>query len=132
MIDFRLALITATPLLLMKYELRPAAGRDDFVLVSNFHDLWSLAWIVVYFGGTTWLWNGRNPGKRALRLRVVSIVGPRVTLWQAIERSLGYGASVLEGGFGFVQFFIARNRQCVHDRIAETIVIMAPSDRLSV
>lgn len=30
---------------------------------------------------------------------------------------------MLEGGFGFFQFFINRNHQCVHDRIAETIVV---------
>jgi uncharacterized RDD family membrane protein YckC len=44
---------------------------------------------------------------------------------QALERSLGYGASFLEGGLGFAQFFIQRNRQCAHDRLAETIVIDA-------
>jgi uncharacterized RDD family membrane protein YckC len=44
-------------------------------------------------------------------------------VWQSIERALGYGASFLEGGFGFFQYFFARNRQTVHDRIAETIVV---------
>ena len=44
-------------------------------------------------------------------------------LWQSLERALGYGASFLEGGFGFLQYFIHRNRQTVHDRIAETIVV---------
>jgi len=41
-----------------------------------------------------------------------------------VERALGYSASTLEAGFGFFQFFTARNRQCVHDRIAETIVVV--------
>jgi hypothetical protein len=40
-----------------------------------------------------------------------------------MERALGYGASMLEGGFGFVQYFTNPNRCCVHDRIAETIVV---------
>jgi len=44
-------------------------------------------------------------------------------LWQSFERALAYGASFLELGFGFVQFFMHRNRQTVHDRIAETIVV---------
>jgi hypothetical protein len=30
---------------------------------------------------------------------------------------------MLEGGFGFIQYFIEPNHRCVHDRIAETIVI---------
>jgi hypothetical protein len=40
-----------------------------------------------------------------------------------MERALGYGASMLEGGFGFAQYFTNPNRCCVHDRIAETIVV---------
>jgi uncharacterized RDD family membrane protein YckC len=44
-------------------------------------------------------------------------------LWHAIERALGYGASALELGFGFLQYFIHPNKQTVHDRIAETIVV---------
>jgi uncharacterized RDD family membrane protein YckC len=40
-----------------------------------------------------------------------------------VERALGYGASFLEFGFGFLQYFIDSNRRTVHDRIAETIVI---------
>jgi hypothetical protein len=43
--------------------------------------------------------------------------------WQAIERALGYGASALECGFGFIQYFLYKNHTCVHDRIAETIVV---------
>jgi hypothetical protein len=39
------------------------------------------------------------------------------------ERALGYGAGVLEGGLGFLQFFWDRNRMCAQDRLAETIVI---------
>jgi uncharacterized RDD family membrane protein YckC len=58
-----------------------------------------------------------------MRIRVVSLTHPRLTLWQSIERALGYGASFLEGGFGFLQYFLEPNRQTVHDRIAHTIVV---------
>jgi len=54
---------------------------------------------------------------------VVSLVGERITLWQSVERALGYGASMLEAGTGFLQYFTHHNRCCVHDRIAETIVV---------
>lgn len=30
---------------------------------------------------------------------------------------------MLEGGFGFIQYFIHPNHRTVHDRIAETIVV---------
>ena len=54
---------------------------------------------------------------------MISITHHEIGWWQSTERALGYGASLLEGGFGFAQFFINRNQQCVHDRIAETIVV---------
>jgi uncharacterized RDD family membrane protein YckC len=49
-----------------------------------------------------------------------------LSLWHCIERALGYAASALEAGFGFAQFFLHPNRQTVHDRIAETIVVADP------
>lgn len=80
-------------------------------------------WLLLYFGLFVWLSNGLTPGKRLLRIRVVSLTHAKISLWQAAERALGYGASALEGGFGFIQYFIHPNHCCVHDRIAETIVV---------
>jgi uncharacterized RDD family membrane protein YckC len=81
--------------------------------------------LVLYFCLALYIGNGQTIGKRIMRIQVVSLTHERITLWQALERSLGYGASFLEAGFGFAQFFIQRNRQCAHDRLAETIVIDA-------
>jgi len=78
---------------------------------------------IVYFGVLVKLMNGQTPGKYFMKARIVSLTEREIGWWQSIERALGYGASLLEGGFGFVQFFMTRNQQCVHDRIAETIVI---------
>jgi uncharacterized RDD family membrane protein YckC len=96
-------------------------GRHE--LGFNFHELPSLILLVLYFSLATYWGNGRTPGKRLWGIRVVSLIHPRVTLWTAVERALGYGASFLELGFGFLQYFLNPNRQTVHDRIAETIVI---------
>ena|SRR5581483_10194161 len=78
---------------------------------------------VLYFGFFTYYWNGRTPGKRLFRIRVVSLAHERMSLWHSIERALGYGAATLEAGFGFLQFFIHPCRRTVEDRIAETIVV---------
>ena len=78
---------------------------------------------VLYFGLLGWRGKGRTPGKRLMKIRVVSIVHRHLGLWHSVERALGYGAAALEGGFGFVQFFIHPYRRCVQDRIAETIVV---------
>jgi uncharacterized RDD family membrane protein YckC len=59
-----------------------------------------------------------------LGIRVVSLVHGRLGLWHSIERALGYSASTLELGFGFIRYFVHPNRRTVHDRIAETIVVL--------
>lgn len=78
---------------------------------------------VLFFGLITWSTNGYTFGKRIFRIRIVSTNHKNLNLWHSIERSLGYYASSLEFGFGFLQYFIDYNRRTVHDRIAETIVI---------
>jgi uncharacterized RDD family membrane protein YckC len=90
--------------------------------IDPFHG-WEIVSLPLYFGLLTYLGRGQTIGKKLLKIRVVSIAHERLSLWHSIERSLGYGASILEGGFGFFQYFIHPNRQTVHDRIAETIVI---------
>jgi uncharacterized RDD family membrane protein YckC len=86
------------------------------------HTMWFF-WMLAYYSFVIWITNGVTIGKHLLGIRVVSLIQPRITLWQATERALGYGASALEAGFGFIQYFIHSNRCCVHDRIAETIVV---------
>ena len=78
---------------------------------------------VLYFGLITCFTNGYTFGKRIFRIRIISTNHNHLTLWHSIERSLGYYASALEFGFGFLQYFIDYNRRTVHDRISETIVI---------
>lgn len=78
---------------------------------------------VLYFGILLWRGKGRTPGKRLMKIRVVSIVHRHLTFWHCIERALGYGAAALELGFGFLQYFIHPYRRCAQDRLAETIVV---------
>jgi len=90
--------------------------------IDPFHG-WELLGLILYFGLWTYFGKGQTLGKKLLRIRVLSISHEHLGIWHSIERSLGYGASILEGGFGFLQYFIHPNRQTVHDRIAETIVV---------
>jgi uncharacterized RDD family membrane protein YckC len=78
---------------------------------------------VLYLGLITYFTNGYTIGKRILKIRIVATNHEHLSLWHSIERSLGYYASSLEFGFGFLQYFFDYNRRTVHDRIAETIVI---------
>jgi hypothetical protein len=100
-------------------DLHTAAG----LMVEAVRRVKELMESAVYFAVVLKLGKGQTLGKWWMKIRVVSLTQEEVTWWQSIERALGYGASLLEGGFGFLQYYIHRNRQCVHDRIAETIVV---------
>jgi uncharacterized RDD family membrane protein YckC len=124
-IDFMIVLAIYIPVEIVRQYLVLEYTHQPFHIATNFNfrELGDLIFLVLYSGFSVWLTNGQTIGKCLLRIRVVSLKYPEITLWQALERALGYGASTLEGGFGFIQFFIHHNRQCVHDRIAETIVV---------
>jgi uncharacterized RDD family membrane protein YckC len=127
-IDFFVVLAVYVPVELLKQylELKEKRLPVHIALGFSLRELEDLIYLVIYCGLCLWLSNGQTLGKRLLRIRVLSLKGSKMTLWQSLERSLGYGASTLEAGFGFLQFFINRNRQCTHDRIAETIVVREP------
>ncbi len=125
-------LVGSFMLLLLRLGWVQRSGRFSFALDINPHGFswvnwYSVAWAVLYFGLTTYFGRGQTPGKRLLGIRVVSLVHERLLLWHSLERALGYGASLLEFGFGFVQYFINPNRRTVHDRVADTIVVRDPA-----
>lgn len=97
--------------------------KDLVVHFEPFHNLKGIIALILYFGSLTYFWRGKTIGKHLLKIRVISLKNDNLTLWQSIERSLGYGASALEAGFGFIQTIWYENRQSVHDRIAETAVV---------
>jgi uncharacterized RDD family membrane protein YckC len=84
---------------------------------------------VLYFTASFYFWRGQTIGKYFLRLRVLSLYHEHIGLWHCIERSLGYFASALEFGFGYIQAFWNPNRMSLHDKIGETIVIELPVKR---
>jgi uncharacterized RDD family membrane protein YckC len=100
--------------------------KDVLLKFTFFRNWYSVIWLVLYFTFGVYLGNGRTLGKRICRIRVVSLVHEHIGFWHAFERALGYGASALEAGFGFFQYFLRPDRRTVHDRIAETIVVADP------
>lgn len=81
---------------------------------------------VLYFTFSFYFFNGQTIGKYFLRIRILSLYHQRPGLWHCVERSLGYFASAVEFGFGFIQAFWNPNRMALHDKIGETIVIKCP------
>ena len=85
---------------------------------------------VVYFTILFYFFKGQTIGKYIFRIKVISLYHEHVGLWHCMERSLGYFASGLEFGFGFIQAFWNPNRMTLHDKIGETIVIQLPSKKI--
>lgn len=82
-----------------------------------------LGWAALYFSVFPAWWNGQTPGKRLLGIRVVQLDGTPLTLWDAFERYGGYGAGFATGLLGFLQVAWDMNRQAIHDKICQTVVI---------
>jgi len=80
-------------------------------------------WSALYFTTFLVLGRGQTPGKRALGIRVIRLDGRPIGWWLAFERFGSYFASLTTGLLGFAQIFWDRNRQALHDKVAETVVI---------
>jgi uncharacterized RDD family membrane protein YckC len=87
---------------------------------------------VLYFSLSFYFSRGQTLGKYLLRIKVLSLYHEHPGLWHCIERSLGYFASALEFGFGFIQAFWNPNRMTLHDKIGETVVIKCRGKRRKV
>ncbi|HEY1210340.1 MAG TPA: RDD family protein [Terracidiphilus sp.] len=120
-IDLALVIVLWAPL---EFLWRHFVLHEENILVKwDYHEPGNIIVMVLYWGLFTYFGNGRTPGKWIARTKIVSLTGERMGLWQSFERALGYGAAVLEGGVGFIQYFWDRNRMCAQDRLAETIVV---------
>lgn len=87
-------------------------------------------WGTVYLTLFTAFWNGRTPGKRLLRLRVARLDGKPLGLLAAFERAGGYAAGFATGLLGFARVWWDPNRQGIHDKISETVVVREGQPRL--
>ena len=82
-----------------------------------------IGWSGLYFTFLTAFFRGRTPGKRVFGIRVLRLDGGALSYWIAFERFGGYAASLFTGMEGFFRILWDRNRQCLQDKLAETVVI---------
>lgn len=97
-----------------------ALARDILGQLGSAFGVWTL-----YFTVATVVTRGRTVGKLMTGTRVVRLDGEQLTWLLSLERAGGYAAGLATGLMGFMRVFWDRNRQCVHDRIAGTVVVMA-------
>ena len=66
--------------------------------------------MLLYYGLANYLGNGQTPGKWFARTRAGLTDARAHGILAVVERALGYGAAILEGGLGFAQYFWQPNR----------------------
>ena len=90
-------------------------GPADFVISCLLPLLLGIFLWVIYRG---------TPGKLILGLRVVDMrTGDKMDLLQAVGRMLGYFASAIPFGLGFLWVAFDSRKQGFHDKLAGSIVI---------
>jgi uncharacterized RDD family membrane protein YckC len=62
-------------------------------------------------------------GKQILKIRVCDMQGDRITTSHAAGRNFAKVLSVLTLGIGYLYCFFNKPQQCLHDRVAETLVV---------
>lgn len=99
------------------------SGPFDWVL-GIIDDLGiGFGWAAIYLTITHAWWKGTSIGKKFFRIRVVMIDKRPLNWWLSFERTGGYAAGLATGLLGFAQIFWDPNRQAIHDKVSETIVI---------
>jgi hypothetical protein len=81
-------------------------------------------WAAVYFTAFLAMWRGQTPGKKLLGMRVLRLDGKPLGWWMSFERFGGYAASASVGLLGFAQILWDKNRQGLHDKACETVVVI--------
>jgi len=90
-----------------------------FVLILIFLVNWG------YFALFEAFWNGKTPGKRAARIRVIHRSGRAMGFLESLARNLVRYVDFLPGfyGVGVIAIFVSRQNQRLGDMVAGTLVV---------
>ncbi|MGQ0813843.1 MAG: RDD family protein [Gemmatimonadota bacterium] len=105
-------------------EAREKRGIRSFIAAAADDLGVGFGWSAVFFTAFLALWRGQTPGKRIAGVRVLRLDGKPMGWWISFERFGGYAASLSVGMLGFAQILWDRNRQGLHDKACETVVVI--------
>ena len=100
---------------------------------SNISEQWAVAIVIFLVFLVNWgyftlfeaFWNGRTPGKRVARIRVIKNTGQAIGLFESMARNLVRYVDFFPGfyGVGIVTMFVTRQHQRLGDLAAGTLVV---------
>jgi len=92
------------------------------VAISNLiSSLVTVAYQVIF-----WTWRGQTPGKMIMGIKILRGDGTGITLGYALLRFLGYIVCTMMLGTGFLWIAFDSRKQGIHDKIADTVVVILP------
>ena len=103
------------------------SGADTVDTNSELHLLFQLGWLVVVIGFFCFFWMraGQTLGMRAWRLKIVK----EETLdTPSLQQCIGRCALAPIGLSGFFIGLLRNDKQCIHDILTKTQVILLPKD----
>ncbi len=98
-----------------------AGGSAELVLIG-----WILCLVFFYVG--FWQRSGQTLGMRAWRLKLVDAHdnNAKISMSRCLQRAAWGAPSVIFFGLGYWYRFISPTRQCLHDKLTRTQVIVIP------
>ncbi len=102
----------------------PDAGRSFAIILISYYPILFLIQIIyfTYFESSN---KQATIGKMAMKIKVVNQEGERLSVGNALGRSLGKILSSLTCGIGFFVAFFNKDEKSLHDMIASTFVVRA-------
>lgn len=95
----------------------------------SYHNPWYRTLLfLIWYSFYTWFWlhGGQTLGMRAWRLRVQSVDGGPVGIWQALLRFMAAIPSLALGGLGFFWMLVDPKKMTLYDRFSETVMVVLP------
>lgn len=96
-----------------------------FLISAGILALYIFAFVPLYHI-LLWTWRGQTVGMMAVRIKVLSRTGGRVSLGRAALRLFVYPASVVPLLMGIAIALFDRENRTLHDQLAGTVVVELP------
>ncbi len=129
----QLPLVAPLLWLLLRADIQAATG-DPFLLAERLLETLSspLARFTIYgiplvYCALFWKYRSATPGKRMMDMTIVdATTGGPPTTGRLFLRTLGYVVNVMTFFLGFLWIVFDKRKQGLHDKMANTVVIMTP------